>query len=400
MKILHLIPALKFFRVYQSFKEYPGLEQMIIGPTEVAEPRFHYGYADFGIKNVRTFINRNHKQKNKLKECQEIQKYIDDFCPDVVTQTRLKNKGIVLPPQAKRVFVNHGMVGDDIARFLLGEEPPNKHAYSEFDLCCGATEIYRNYLTNDFSVDPGKIVLNALPQLDLLSNPDYYNSKKSLFVPSVLAKKPIILYFGHIGIEETIGIRPHRREFFDTLFELAEVVNKIDGILFVKPRANYVDLREMSAAEKLLKTHYKPIWKNPRVKFINTQYPIYQYMFADIVVCNGYSTTEVEAVIAGKPVVKVNLITKPLIKDYYKTLEEGAAIEVTAIKDILPAINTILKSGQMRNTLEEGRNRFISKHNILLDGKANERILDRIIKLSDTTQDVPPQVYVKKTKYK
>ena len=54
MKILHLIPALKFFRVYQSFKEIPGVEQMIIGPTEVAEPAFHYGYSDFGIKNIHT----------------------------------------------------------------------------------------------------------------------------------------------------------------------------------------------------------------------------------------------------------------------------------------------------------------------------------------------------------
>ena len=211
-------------------------------------------------------------------------------------------------------------------------------------------------------------------------------------------KKPVILYFGHIGIEETIGIRPHRREFFDTLFALAEIVNKIDGVLFVKPRANLVDIRKMSIAEKLPKTHYKPIWKNPRIIFINTQYPVYQYMFADIVVSNGYSTTGVEAVIADKPVLKVNLIGKPLIKDYYKTLENNAALEATSKDDILLKINAILGNSKVQSALKVGREQYISKYNLLVDGKASERILDRIIKLSDPSLTTCTSVCIEKPK--
>jgi hypothetical protein len=398
MKILHIIPALKFFRVYQGFGEISGVEQMIVGPAEISEPGFHYGYADFGIKHICTLTGSDEiikkafagskKARHMAKasayvdsfQREQVQKYIDDFQPDVITQTRPSGKGVkgvIIPSNIKRVFINHGMVGHDMSIF---KNPPNKGVYSEFDLCCGATKYYSNYLANDFLVDPDKIVLNALPQFDLLADPDYYNSKKDLIVPEPFRGKPIILYFGHIGMQKTIGIKEHRHEFFDTLFTLANTVDKIDGMLLVKPRAQYNHIEQMSKMEGLHRA-YKLLWKNPRIKFINTQYPIYQYMFADMVVCNGYSTTEVESVLAGKPVIKVNLIANPLTKDYFKTLESNAAVEVVNKKDMLTTINTILSSDKAKSMFKDGRERYMSKHNILLDGKAYERVLGGILKL-------------------
>lgn len=84
-----------------------------------------------------------------------------------------------------------------------------------------------------------------------------------------------------------------------------------------------------------------------------------------------YSTVAIDAIIAGKPVITINLSSEP---DRVPYAGSGAAIGVYRTEDIAPAIKDILTNPSVRQRLARGRKRFLSEHLYKTDGQASHRV--------------------------
>jgi UDP-N-acetylglucosamine 2-epimerase len=86
------------------------------------------------------------------------------------------------------------------------------------------------------------------------------------------------------------------------------------------------------------------------------------------------STSGVEAIALGKPVIFLNFHHVPETIPYTKY---GAAIRVTNLHELLNAIKS-LQNEEVRKTLEEGRKKFIYRYLYKLDRRASVRIANVI----------------------
>lgn len=82
------------------------------------------------------------------------------------------------------------------------------------------------------------------------------------------------------------------------------------------------------------------------------------------------STTGVEAIAFGKPLIYLNFHNIPETVPY---AQYGAAIRVSNISELKSAV-AVISDQEIAKKLEEGRKDFISKYLLSLDGRASERI--------------------------
>lgn len=159
MKILYSLTSLSHKRVVQSFVHRVGIEQIIVGPkTIIFDNIVPEDYSEFGIKNVIEYSNTK-----------EIQAAVNTFVPDVYVQADLSpmQKNIVLPSKCKRVYVSHGLV-PNYAKDIKKHIGVSNGSWNSCDLYCGGTKIFENWIKSVVEKTENKILLNALPQLDIL----------------------------------------------------------------------------------------------------------------------------------------------------------------------------------------------------------------------------------------
>jgi len=88
-----------------------------------------------------------------------------------------------------------------------------------------------------------------------------------------------------------------------------------------------------------------------------------------------HSTTGMEAMILGRPVITINLTGKPDVMSY---AESGAAIGIYKPEDIKSAIKSVLENKDARKKLAKKAKLFIYDQCYKMDGKASERIITLI----------------------
>jgi len=88
-----------------------------------------------------------------------------------------------------------------------------------------------------------------------------------------------------------------------------------------------------------------------------------------------FSTSAMEAILLGKPVIIMNLGGMP---DIFPYVENNVALGVYRSEDLLPAIKRILEGDKMYKEFLAERERFVRKFAFRLDGKATERVADLI----------------------
>jgi len=98
---------------------------------------------------------------------------------------------------------------------------------------------------------------------------------------------------------------------------------------------------------------------------------LYGLLNACDVMLTSFSTTGLEAMILGKPVITINLTGIPDIVPY---AESGAAIGVCKPEELASAINSALYDEKTRKSLEEMRKKFVYESAYKMDGKASERV--------------------------
>jgi len=137
----------------------------------------------------------------------------------------------------------------------------------------------------------------------------------------------------------------------------------------------------------VIKTHpaeystkkYRNIMKEFGIKGIVTNKYLYPLMKECSVMITISSTTGLEALIMGKPLITINLSGKPDVMPY---AESGVAIGIHKPEDIKPAIKSVLKDKDVRKKLVKKIKLFIYDQCYKMDGKASERIVDLIKKMT------------------
>lgn len=374
-KVLYVITSPAHKRVFESFVERLDLEQLIIGPAP-SESRFvPEDYSDFKLKNIRYY-----KSKNYSKEINEI---VSKFKPDIYVQADMINAHKEVSGKFKRVYVSHGMVGNHV-KGIIKQAGFELSAWKGFDLYCGATKVFADWVKHVAKVDDSKILLNALPQLDILYNQEYYNSYKQKILQKTKFPNPkrVVLFAGFCCRDRYDFIN-HNEDYFRTAITLGKLAEQENWLVMIKPRQVHSEMI------KFLKSHgwgkkyineYQALQENKYVHFITAaDAHIYRYYFADAFVVNGCSTVEIEACAIQKPlfVVRTHLPTLKEGYDPYNTVKSGAAMGISDLAELEHCL---------RSYFYESKYHWPEKQKQLLedidfDGKHHERIQNRLVEL-------------------
>ncbi len=95
-----------------------------------------------------------------------------------------------------------------------------------------------------------------------------------------------------------------------------------------------------------------------------------------------FSTTALEAMLQGKPVIILNFSGQP---DPLPYVERGAALGVRHAGELPEAIRLLLEDEATRRRLREGMSRFVRDYAYRIDGRASERLLrlmERMVKMA------------------
>jgi len=226
-----------------------------------------------------------------------------------------------------------------------------------------------------------QVITDALAQIDLLHNADYYNQHKDRILANTKISKPsaVILFCGFC-CKDRADFNQHNEDYFETVFELEKIAKKHNWLVIVKPRQLLEKtMKYLKAtggwATKYVSTYPKFV-KQKNLHFIGHDTNLYKYFFSDVIVCNGCSTVEIEACIANKPLALVRTRSSAGY-DPFETVTAQAAQEV---KDINKLEKTILRFLQGNPHIDE-QNALVKSMGITADGQAHKRIQDRLKKL-------------------
>lgn len=358
MRIVYIANSLAHKRVLEPFKKHPDLEQFIVAPeTKPTTNLVPEDYKDCGIQNIHTFKN--------MAEAQSI---VDKLNPDIIGQTGIFN----INSKAKKVYLGHGMIGKHVK--AMGKVK----TWGGFNLYCGASWIFKDYITYAADVDPNNVLIDALPQFDLLYDPNYYNAYKTYIVSKLKPDAAKVILFLGFCCKDRGDFKDHNEDYFKTVIELEKIARKNNWLALIKPRQSFSEMWGFLNGNGPVRQYakaYKDIQSSKYLHFISTNSHIYRYYFADVIVCNGCSTGEIEACLMNKPLILVRTKSGPKY-DPFDTDKTGAATVVRNINDLETAMNKPANVEQQKN--------LIKSLGITNDGMAHRRIQDKVVELWHT----------------
>lgn len=373
--VLYVLTSLSHKRVFETFVERSDIHQVVAGPWPTAnspDKIVPEDYSDFKLKNIKYF-----------KHPAEIQMIIDKVKPDIFVQASLPvAQGLILPKGCKKVYVSHGMIGNHV-KGIIKPAGFNTSVWKGADLYCGASPIFADWIKHVAKVGDDKILLNAIPQLDILHDPNYYESYRD----RVLAQtkfpeaKKVLLFVGFC-CKDRYDFYDHNEDYFRTVIELEKIARKEGWLVMVKPRQTYAKMMEFLRTHKWGKKYLKPyaeVQASKHLHFITTTGHIYRYLFADAIICNGTSTVEFEACAANKQLVIVRTeknLCDPNVFDPMGTVGGLACIVVGNMFNLEAAVWDAL-----RGDYSQGREQVIQNFQLTLDGKMHERVQDKLVRL-------------------
>lgn len=214
-------------------------------------------------------------------------------------------------------------------------------------------------------LEPERVVTTGVAHFDRLFSRDAAEDELTLRGCNIDPDKPFILF-------TTDGII-----FSETEQMLEGVINAVlktkDFQLVVKVHPREGIERYHALAEKR---------GNARIVVVK-DVDVYALIRGCKLLATKYSTTALEAMIVGKPVITINLSGHPVPVPY---AEEGAALGVYNYADIEPAIQKVLYNEEIGARLKAGRDRFVRAWAGEPDGKASLRIVRLMRKMITESQ--------------
>ena len=151
----------------------------------------------------------------------------------------------------------------------------------------------------------------------------------------------------------------------ETVRQVCKAVKSISGLQLVI---------KTHPAEYLIK-NYQQIIKKSGVHGILTKKYLYPLIKGCSAMITVSSTTGLETLIIGKPLITINLSGKPDAMPYAKS---GSAVGVYRPEDIKPAIKSVLEDKDVKEKLAKKAKLFIYDLCYKMDGKASARIVNLI----------------------
>ena len=379
-KVLYIITSASHKRCFESFVEHPQLEQMVIGPPPAATRFVPEDYSGFKLKNIQ-YTGKD--VAGSIIQC------VNAFKPDICVQPDLSAIHNTVYAGAKhkykRVYVSHGMIGNHV-KDLMKVESFNTSVWHGMDLYCGANNIFAEWIKYVAKVGDEKILLNALPQLDIIHDPDYYNSYRDKVIKKT--KHPnaqkVILFMGFC-CKDRHDYKAHNADYFRTAIELGKIAKQHNWLVMIKPRQTHDEML------KFLQTHawgkqfivdYEALHSNNNVHFIGpSSNHVYRYYFADAFVFNGCSTAEIEVCAIQKPMFIVGTDLKCIQSGYdpYSTVSSGAAVPIPDMLELENDLFGYFNKGKFHRP--EKQKELIDKMKISFDGRMYERIQNKLVEL-------------------
>ena len=363
-KIMYHFTKREHVRVFESFQPIKDTPQIICTPSFISAPSLN-------LTQIKYDISDHFKMALK------------DVRPSVVVQChnsstwhkKYKKYGI------HTVYIGHGVWDGSPTNVKRSFHP----FWSQFDMLIGGIPNFKKFLVENGGVHPDKIVLNALPQFDVL-----YDRVKNLHQhrESILKGHPaskIVVLFGHKnGREDFLA---NSVDFYHSAIRLAKLAEANGWLLVIKPK------KETTFSFIKIKARKKEAWavdcldefmallKNPWVRFVGPFGDPYPYIAsADAMVISGRSTIELEACLAQRPLVIVRTVDNTLAgNDTLKTIENECAYHVDSIDKldtVMPVAVDSANTGQLQNQAK-----LVSDLGLTFDGKHYLRAVKAIRRL-------------------
>lgn len=371
-RILYVITSLSHKRCFESFQERDDCVQMVVGPKpSITQDIVPEDYSDFKIKDIRYYNG----QKG-------LQKIVTNFNPNVYVQASLPcAHNITLPKGCKKVYVSHGMIGNHVVS-IIKSAGFNTSVWGGCDLYCGASEVFRQWIKRVTKFGDERIMLNAIPQFDIIHNPEYYNKYRGRLLNQ--SKKPSakkIILFAGFCCRDRVDFNNHNADYFKTAIELERLARKNNWLIMIKPRQTFKVMMQFLKSHAWGRQFIKPytdIQNSNHVHFITTTGHIYRYFFADAFVINGTSTIEVEACAIKKPLFVIRTSPKNN-SDPFNIVLNNAGKFIDNISDIGPSLKSHFSNGA--HHFPNNQEKIIRDFGILFDGKMHQRVQDKLLTL-------------------
>ncbi len=217
-------------------------------------------------------------------------------------------------------------------------------------------------------LEPERIEVTGMAHFDNLFNRD---KQRDIQVISGLGINPDVKYI--VYATQPVA----ESEVEATLLGIVNAVRKMDSVQMVIK----IHPREDLEKYKKIAAQYEDI-----VIHVLRDIDLYALLHNCELLITRHSTVALEAMLADKPVVTINLSNQP---DPHPYAEEGAAIGVFRPEDIEQAINQALHDRNTKNRLRAAREKFILRWAGMPDGRASQRIvelMERIIAESSTSR--------------
>lgn len=343
MKILYWVSVNVHLRMVFPIPEINGIDQAIVLPKSVSNK---------GLK-IKKIYNYD--------KTSDIESVIDDFKPDAFVQYSssrdlakfIKNKSIL------HVFSAHGVWPESDLNKIIVSDP----FFNTFDLVCGASYKIKKIFT-EYSNPNANVATNTLTQFDTLYNLQSSNEERKKKLIGKANK--LIVLFGHKITKKSDKLRPYDRGYYDVASKLAELAQKYNWMVYVKPKT-WPDKR--LPKDNL---NFKVLSDNPNP---------YRYFCSDLIITSARSSIEVEAALTKSPIARIFMPTTKLTNEQ-KSYEYGA-LDFDAeylIKSQEQLEDMILKCDEDHVELNKKQEKFVKHLGIIFDGKAHIRFIEAIKK--------------------
>lgn len=363
IRVLYFIEAeILFNRMFTEMSYVFGFDQAACVPSLECAQKIRFGGAYVGINDIGSVLRH--------------------FKPDAVVfpdgskfASGIKSGGFRL------VFAGHG----EWAKTPKNIEEVNGGYWKQYDLLCSGMRQFKDLFVG-IPEYKNKILTNALLQYDSLYK---IMGRQHLYRNDFLSKHKIknptkiLTIFGPKITESDIHT-PHNEFFYRSCIKLAELAERNNWLLIIKPKRNRMFDFLQTRAKKKVKwaqeviNDFRALKNNSRVVFVDLKTTPYTLFFADLLITFSRSNLEIEAALTNKPIVKIHADTDLNVSNYnvYGTGDFDAAYDVNDLTKLEETVVGALVSDN--SMLFQNQRRFVQHLGLLFDGKAHERMLNAI----------------------
>lgn len=219
---------------------------------------------------------------------------------------------------------------------------------------------------------PEKLVITGSPMHDLIFQKRMENfdeiKNKVCKLLNIKENNGIILFATQPLFKENVCTFEEQRRVTELIIKAVSNFDEYTPIIKLHPRES---LEEYTYLEKHpLKNRFRVVEEGDA--------DLYDLIQASRIVIIQSSTVGLDAMIFGKDVIAVNMLSPKASLGY---AESGAAIGVYKEEDLVPAIKNALYDENIRKQLAEGRKKFVYEHVYKQDGKASKRVVDLVMQM-------------------